>query len=502
MTRRLAEGFLSLFGARVAISVLGTLSLPVVVRVLGPEHYGDYAFLLSVFSMMMLLVSPAVTEGVQKFVAERRELAHWEERVAGFYLRLSLLLAIPGSLLLAVLTWQGVFADLFGPGFDVLFYILAIHVVTAQLSSFSRHTLLGLELERYSEALSVVRRAVSLGVGIGLALFGFGVAGFLVGHVAAAVFFTLASVLVFRRKLALSETLELDLDALPARTFVAFNGLNVVLVILMQSLFHTDVMMVRFFEGGAATGYYKAALVLAEYLWMVPIALQQLMIHSASQLWAEERLDRIQELASSLTRYVFLVAALLALGIGVLADSFVPIYYGAEFGAAVLPLLVLLPGAVGFALARPLYGVNQAAGRLKPLVLVLAVPAGSNLALNSLLIPEYGIAGAAAATSLSYGSMFLLQAVCARYLGYSPLSALRPLRLLGTVAVSGPVIYGVDHALGSDLLSLLLVPPTGFAVFATAAVATGAVTTAEVQQSTRMLPPVVGNRVRSVIFRT
>lgn len=502
MSDGLTKGFLSLFSARVAISILGTLSLPVVVRILGPESYGDYAFLLSVFSMMMLLVSPAVTEGVQKFIAERRDVDHWEERVAGFYFRLSLLLAVPGSLLLAFLTWQGVIASLFGPGFEVLFYILALHVVATQLSSFSRHTLLGLELEQYSEALSVVRRAVSLGVGIGLALLGFGVAGFLVGHVAAALFFTASSLLVFRRKLALSKTLDLDLDALPARTFVAFNGLNIVLVVLMQSLFHTDVMMVRIFLGGAETGYYKAALVLAEYLWMVPIALQQLMIHSASQLWSEGRLERIEELASSLTRYVFLVASLLAIGIGALADSFVPIYYGAEFGAAVLPLLVLLPGAVGFALARPVYGVNQAAGRLKPLVLVLAVPAGGNLALNYLLIPVYGIAGAAVATSLSYGSMFLLQVVRAHYLGYSPLSALRPLALIGTVAVSGPVIVGVDYAIGSDLLSLLLVPPVGFAVFATVAVVTGAVTRAEVRQLTRVLPPVVGNRVRAVIFRT
>lgn len=500
MTPNLKRGFLSLASARLVSSVIGTLSLPLVVRVLGPGGYGDYAFLLSAFSMMMILVSPAVTEGVQKFIAEERADSHWQEQVFGFYLRLAVLLAVVGSVVLVLVTWSGVVGRVLGSQFSVFFYLLAIYILTAQLGTFARHSLLGLELEHFSEPLGVILRVIRIALGLGLAVIGFGVAGFLVGHIVATLLIAGARFVVLRRKLSFTESLSVDLDAVPVRTFLSFNGVNIVLVVLMQSLFHTDVLMVQFLRSGEQTGYYKAALVLAEYIWLVPIALQRLMLHSASNLWSEEQYDRIQELASNLTRYVFLLTGLLAVGIYSLSGSFIPIYFGSAFEATVRPLAVLLPGAVGFALARPLYGINQATGRLKPLVIALAVPAVANAALNYLLIPTYGITGAAAATSLSYGSMFVLQVGCARYLGYAPLQGLRPVRLIGTVALAGPVIYGMEYAIQSDVLGLAIVPPAGFAVFVALALLLGAIDTSELQSATSVLPPVIEEWIQSVVF--
>lgn len=493
------RGFQSLFSAKVLNSLIGLATLPLVIRVLGADSYGDYAFLMSTFGFMMLLVSPAITEGVQKFVAEERSQPDWQAQVIGFYLRLGVLLAVLGSAGVVVLTASGVVGRLLGAEFVVFFYFLAGHVIFIQLQNFTRHTLLGLGLEHVSESFSVVGKFLTRVVGIGLAAAGFGVVGFLASELLAAGVVICAGLVVLGRRTDLRKSL-LTTPTVPRRELLSFNGLNMVTVVLMVSLFHVDVMMLHALQSGAATGYYKAALVLAEYIWIVPRALESLMIHSASRLWSQDRRERIEELGAALTRYVFLAASLLALGIVVLADSFVPLYFGADFAATIRPLVYLMPGAVGFALARPLYGINKASGRMLPVVAALSVTAVFNAGANYLLIPVYGPTGAAVATSIAYGSMFLLQVACARYIGYEPLVGVRAVRAITTVCVAGPLIYLVDLLLVSDVLSLLVVPPAGFLVFVAVAVLVGAVDPAELDRAAESLPQPVERRVRALVF--
>jgi O-antigen/teichoic acid export membrane protein len=87
----------------------------------------------------------------------------------------------------------------------------------------------------------------------------------------------------------------------------------------------------------------------------------------------------------------------MAVGLAVLADSFGPPYYGADFSVAVLPLILLLPGDDRLR-RRPLQATSQGSGRLRVLIVATGVAAGMNLVLNGLLIPLYGMTGAAVAT--------------------------------------------------------------------------------------------------------
>lgn len=500
MEYNLKRGFLTLLSSRVLKSLIGLVTLPIVIRLLGAESYGDYAFLMSVFGFMMLFVSPPITEGVQKFIAEDRTVDRWQELVAGFYFKLGVLLALLGSLGVLLGTASGFVGRMLSPKFEVFFYFLAAMVVVIQLQNFMRHTLLGLGLEAVTETVGVIGMVVMRGGGIVLAALGFGVVGFLVSEIVATTLMFLVGFWVLRKRITGAALLRSKPQA-PTREFLSFNGFNIVTVVLMVSLFHVDIVMLRLLKDGSTTGYYKAALVLAEYIWIVPRALETLMLHSASRLWSQDQVEKISSLSSSLTRYVFLATSLLAIGLVVLADSFVPLYFGADFDPSIAALVYLMPGAIGFALARPLYGINKSSGRLVPVTAALSVAAVFNAGANYLLIPVYGLTGAAAATSVSYGSMFLLQVACARYLGYTPLGAVRPLRLLVLVAVAGPLIFLFDSVIGSDLLSLALVPPIGFLLFTGSAVLTGAVDIEELQDVIRsFLPAQLEHRIRSFVF--
>ncbi|QLD87136.1 flippase [Natronomonas halophila] len=485
-TARLFRRFLSLLGPKVLATLIAVISTPIIVRLLGPGNYGDYAVLLSIYSLYMIPISAAITEGVQKFVAEERDEDGWVERVIQFYLVLAFCMAVLGVIVLVTFTSLG-FAALFGEGFTTYFYVLAGFVFVGQFRGLSMHTVLGFGLEHIKGPLGVLKKTVTVGLGIGLVLAGFSVFGMLVGHIVANALVALIAGTVILRRISIRRLFTLP-GRVPYREFLSFNGLNIVLVLLVMSLFHVDVVMVRTLVGDEATGYYKAALSLAEYIWIVPILLQTLLLHSSSNLWSEDKREQITELSGRITRYTALLVVLMAIGLATLADRVVPLYYGDPFTVATVPLLLLLPGAVGFAVARPLQAICQGSGELKTLIAAVSIAALLNVALNATLIPRFGMNGAAVATSIAYGSMFGLLVWAARRIGYDPLVDIRPVRIGATAVTAGLLIFAVDSLITSDVLALVVVPVVGAAGYGGAAILTGALDVDEIVGILDQLP--------------
>ena len=483
-----SKRFLSIFTGKTITTVVAFVSTPIIVRLLGADGYGDYAVLLSVFTLYMIPVSSGVTEGVQKFVAEERDVPDWRANVVRFYLLLASAIVVVAVLALVAATAAGIPRRIYGDRFTLYFYLLAVFVLVAQFRSTLVRIVLGFGLEPISESLKVAKKLTLGGVGIALVALGYGVPGMLVGHLAASLLVTLVAGYVVVRKVSLRGLFGGLPSSFPYRELMSFNGYNIVLIMLVMSLFHVDVVMLGWLADSATTGYYKAALALAEYIWFVPMVLKTLLLHSSSALWSEGETERITAVSSRITRYTILLVTLMAIGLAVLADSFVPLYYGADFSVAVLPLMLLLPGTIGFAAARPLQAISQGSGKLRVLIAATSVAAGMNLVLNGTLIPLYGMNGAAVATSISYGSMFGLFVWAAWQIGYDPLADFRATRIAATVVVSAPPIYLVDLAIGHDLLSLAIVPPVGGLVYCAVAVATGAVGFDELQETLDRFP--------------
>jgi O-antigen/teichoic acid export membrane protein len=485
-TENLLGRFLSLASAKVAATVIAVLSTPIIVRLLGPGGYGDYAVLLSVFSLYMIPISGTVTEGIQKFVGEDRDRDGWTEAVVRFYAVLGVVVVLLGAGLLLAVTAAGWPGRLFGAGFDRYFLLLVPFVVASQLRALGSRTVLGFGYEHLSGPLSVLKKFTTVALGIALVLGGYGVAGMLVGHVAANLLVALLAGVIVLRELSVRSILRAP--SLPYRELLSFNAVNVGLVLLSMSLYHVDLVMLRALTDGATTGFYKAALAMAEYLWFVPIVVQRLLLHSTADLWADGRAQAVTDLAGRVTRQVLLLVVLLAVGLATLADRVMVLYYGAPFAVATTPLLILLPGTIAFAAARPLKAIGQGSGRVTVLLAAFGTAAALNVALNATLIPLYGMIGAAVATSVGYGSMFVLMLAAARRIGFDPLSDLRPARIAATAGVAAVPIVGLDRLLGPDAIALAVVPPAGAAVYVLAAVATGALDADELGPVLERLP--------------
>lgn len=488
MARSILRAFSYVLGGNLGTLFLSMAITPLLVRVLGSHAYGDYAFMISSLGLLLIVANAGIFDGLRKFIAEDRSFPNWAGHVFGFYTRVAVAVAVLTAAAVVLLATTGIVEAALDERFTLYFLVLAVIVVSEQLSKVVRSALMGFGNERHSEPLKVLDRAVFGVVGISLAAIGYGVTGALLGYAVGGVVITVVGAVLLTRFVSLRDLFRTPPSGFPRRELLSFNALSVVLVFLITSLYHVDVLLLQPIAGSEQTGYYKAALVTAELVWFAPHALQLTLLHSTSTLWSEERTDEIDRLAGRATRWGLLFTLLLAIGLASLADVFVPLYFGSGFDAAIRPLLLLLPGAVGFAVARPIYAIGQGTGDLRVLVYATGAAAAINLVLNLLLIPVYGTAGAAVATSIGYGSMLILHDRGARSIGFDPTHDLRLSRIALTAVVSLPIIVGLPIVIGHDLLSLVIVPPVGFLVYSILAVKTGAVNADEVRILLDRLP--------------
>jgi O-antigen/teichoic acid export membrane protein len=481
MNRTLLSALGAVFSGRIAIFVAGALITPLLTRLLGPAAYGQYATILAIFSLVKILMVSGIDVGAKKYLSEERSIENWKNYVWTCYVRWSLAWGGIFSLAIAALAYEGFVAAFLGSEYVILFYLLTILAFSTQFRTLCLSSLMGLHLEKYSEPLKVIEK-VSFGViAVFLAYRGFGVRGVMVGQISSVLLTLAISLLILRRHIDVLGFFWQLPDKFPKSELIWFNNSSIVYVFFLSSLYHVDVLVLKMLTGEELVGYYKAALVIVGLLWLFPKSLQQVLIQSVSELWRSDSVTKINSLSSKTTRYVLLITVLLSIGLAVLADIFIPFYFGQDYAPAVEPLLILLPGTICFAIARPSLAITNAKGDMMPLIIATGIGAGINLLLNLLFIPLFGILGAAVATTVGYTSLLVAQVICARYVGYNPVSGIRPVRIAITGILTGVSIYYVKTLAPEPTIALVTVPPIGGVLFGLFAIWTGAITFEEIR---------------------
>lgn len=160
--------------------------------------------------------------------------------------------------------------------------------------------------------------------------------------------------------------------------------------------------------GAAALGVYTIVISVCELLWKISNALAW----SALGRIATDSDADLRRMLGRVTRTIVLIEVVLAVGLFVAGPWLIERVYGHAFAAAGLPLRVMVLGIAAYAI-EPVLGYFMLV-RLKKPVLIFAIQiasAGVCAAIAAIAIPAYGIAGAAAATALTYSAVVLVKTV-------------------------------------------------------------------------------------------
>jgi O-antigen/teichoic acid export membrane protein len=172
-----------------------------------------------------------------------------------------------------------------------------------------------------------------------------------------------------------------------------------------------DFLLVASIAGSSQLGIYSISVSVIEVFWMWADASSQAVAQGAAAARDPALARRVLAHAMRRTGAGLAVGCLLVIGFGF---WLIPAVFGAAFSQAYLPAVALLPGMLAVGLWKVLNAYLFARGFDYAGTLTAGIGAAAGLALDLLLIPRFGIVGAAIAASIGY-SVTLAIAVVAFY---------------------------------------------------------------------------------------
>lgn len=204
------------------------------------------------------------------------------------------------------------------------------------------------------------------------------------------------------------------------KSIVMFGLANFLADLLQMISYRIDIWFVAYYAGLAAVGQYTLAVGLAQYLWIVPKAVAGVVFPSvsASAQSADEETIKLAQVA-------FALSIAMAAAAAVVAPTIVPAVFGQQFMGSAPAFSALLIGVVPFVPATIYASLLAGKGRINDNLWASGVGFVVTVALDVLLIPRWGIFGAALASSASYLATSLVVFYCVSHvLGRAPTSLL------------------------------------------------------------------------------
>jgi O-antigen/teichoic acid export membrane protein len=171
----------------------------------------------------------------------------------------------------------------------------------------------------------------------------------------------------------------------------------------------TDTLVLGAFRSSSEVGLYNAASPLAQFLSFPLISIGLIYISVISELYARGKLDEIRRNYSILTKWLSMTIFPFFLIFFLFADTIVTYLFGSEYFLSANALRILSLGYMIHNLSGPNSSTLIGIGENKFIMYTSAMVAILNIILNIILIPPYGIEGAAIASAIALFSTNLLK---------------------------------------------------------------------------------------------
>ena len=405
LTDRLARGVKAMFVARAAEIGANAVLLILLTRyLLTPSEYGLLYFALSVLAVVGLFGSLGIGRSTARYVTE------YDQKAPGqvpHLLRWTMLLLAALGLLgsAALVVGSGWIANLLGEPALAPFLVLGtVYIVGRSFWGYFQAIFQGFNRVTWSAALRAINGVARLLFASALVLAGFGALGALVGY---AVAFALTAVVGaavlywhFVRRIDTAGEREPGLLRRVVRYSIPTAATQASIVLDSK----VDTILVGALMNPAAVGFYTLAAQVADIVIVPAESLGFTISPALGEQKAEERPDRAARIYESSLEYVLLLYVPAAAGLVLVAEPAVLTIFGAPYAGAI-PALQVFGGLV---VARGVHKVTGDGLDFLGLARVRAIARGAaataNFGLNLLLIPVYGVVGAAVATVVTYSA--------------------------------------------------------------------------------------------------
>lgn len=161
----------------------------------------------------------------------------------------------------------------------------------------------------------------------------------------------------------------------------------------------TASLMIGHFMNETEVGYYAVAAIFIEGLSLIPSSIETVTDARIVRYYVKEEYENLIKLIKSNVLNVFVITIFESLALVFFGKFLIDKIFGVDFLPAYQPLLILL---IGYCIYYPIHSIDgflPCIGKVDLLSRISFLCAAVNILFNILLVPKYGMIGAAIATS-------------------------------------------------------------------------------------------------------
>ena len=175
----------------------------------------------------------------------------------------------------------------------------------------------------------------------------------------------------------------------------------------VELYWYVDTILLEMLSSDLQVGWYSAGYKLFEALLIFPMIICQAVSPQLSRLFVSDKAEH-RNLMRRIFKFAFIISVVV-IGCGlIIADDLIVFLYGANYQPAAAGLRILLIGFIFSFLHFVLHAVLISIDQQSALARMSSIGLLFNIIANLLLIPRYGLIGAAAATVASECLIFVL----------------------------------------------------------------------------------------------
>ena len=366
-------------------------------RELGVEQYGTWSFFYSLLLIIFIFSFFGVNGSTRRFVAKYNKTDRLKS-VIYTSVRIRLAVSLLSALIL-LLCYKPLAHILGKPFLEPLLLWSAPLVVLHGLVEYLKSTFSALHRLKYEFILNAIEYGAKFTLVLCTLMFTTELLSVLFSYILASILTTLiGSILLytlFYRKLKGAIHKTHTKDILSYSVPLAFIGVSYLVTT------QVDVLMIGLLRGEYDVGIYSVAKDIITKLPRITTAIAFGTLPVFAKINATNKAALRAQFAQ-LLKFNGILFFVLLVGISLLAPFFVPLFYGEQYVAAVIPLQILSIYVMAAATSVLVSGALDYMGRAKERAVNLTIALVVNIILNFLLIPPYGVIGAAIATVISF----------------------------------------------------------------------------------------------------
>jgi O-antigen/teichoic acid export membrane protein len=388
LRQKIAISVISQVVGQILMGLFGVVALRVMTNSLGLRGYGVYATIYAFVTTFSILTELGVNSiGIREIAKSPDNAQEIISHNLGLRMTLSVF-AIPVIFLIGILLYPHASSDL---RFGIL--LLSVYLIFDAASSTASAYFSAKVRNEIPATLAVIRQIVFMVIVIGVAFLGWGLYGFLLAFIVSTAISASLTLWIMHKTLSAAPKFKLRIW----RNFMKMSISVGVLTIIGTIYLKADSILLSVMKGTTAVGIYNVAYSLINVFIYFSGFLMGALIPSIATASAHELKNIIQKAFHVMGVFAFLV---LVGGVVVRKDAVI-LVSNVHFAEASMPFAILALATVFSYFFTIFSFASTALNKHHKMIYISVTTLFLNIGINLLVIPKFGLIGAAWATVLS-----------------------------------------------------------------------------------------------------